>query len=166
MIWNIVDSLRSVADSDLGYDDEDDSLTIFRNRASVWSQQSSIPSEDYQMTFKSHRRLSSKASNSSSRRGQGPSRPETKVCSFASICLQKLTPRKVFFSSAANIERMIESMSKGIDAGSFNIVPNTPVAANGFSQQQQQQQQPEANWTVEERLEHLLTHIHGPGTAR
>lgn len=42
-----------------------------------------------------------------------------------------LTPRsQVFYSSSAQIAKLIENMSKNMDAGSFNIMPNTPTRAH------------------------------------
>lgn len=69
---------------------------------------------------------------------------------------------QVFFSSAAHIGRLIETMSRGADAGSFNIVPATPNSANSlFPSQFTGKHSPALSMTdntysVEDRLDHLL----------
>ncbi|KAI0303487.1 hypothetical protein B0F90DRAFT_1809676 [Multifurca ochricompacta] len=57
----------------------------------------------------------------------------------------------VFFSSSAQIGRLIDSLSHGTEAGSFNILPTThnPTSIHSDS----------AHWTVEERLEHMLNSL-------
>ena len=57
---------------------------------------------------------------------------------------------QVFFSSAAQIGRLIDNLSHGAEAGSFNIMPT----ANGTPSHPDP-----AHWTVEERLEHMLTSL-------
>lgn len=34
---------------------------------------------------------------------------------------------QVFYSTAAEIEKLIESISRGLDAGSFDVLPRTPI---------------------------------------
>ncbi|KAI0060804.1 hypothetical protein BV25DRAFT_1827349 [Artomyces pyxidatus] len=126
-IWSIVNGLR-----------DDDAESFYGNRASFVSEYSlRDASEGVQLFFKEHGRKASKDSNTSflSRRkttqGQ-PKRPETKV----------------FFSSSTQIGRLIDNLSQGTDAGSFNITPS----ANAVSFHSESS----AHWTVEERLEHML----------
>jgi serine/arginine repetitive matrix protein 2 len=62
--------------------------------------------------------------------------------------------KKVFHSSSAQIGRLIESLSQGVDSGSFNILPNTGrgpghSASSSLSTN-------DINWTVEERLDRML----------
>ena len=61
---------------------------------------------------------------------------------------------KVFHSSSAQIGRLIESLSQGVDSGSFNFLPNTNrgpghSASSSLSTN-------DINWTVEERLDRML----------
>ena len=60
---------------------------------------------------------------------------------------------QVFFSSSAQIGRLIESLSKGMDSGSFNILPQRPQS---HATSQSAGSSSEMQWTVEERLEQLL----------
>lgn len=60
---------------------------------------------------------------------------------------------KVFFSSSTQIGRLIDNLSHGADAGSFNILP-TANANNAASFQADP-----AHWSVEERLEHMLNSL-------
>lgn len=62
--------------------------------------------------------------------------------------------KKVFHSSSAQIGRLIESLSQGVDSGAFNILPNTSrgpghSASSSLSTN-------DINWTVEERLDRML----------
>ena len=59
---------------------------------------------------------------------------------------------QVFFSSSAQIGRLIENLSKGMDSGSFNILPQRHSHATSQSAGSSS----EVQWTVEERLEQLL----------
>jgi len=59
---------------------------------------------------------------------------------------------KVFFSSSAQIGRLIENLSKGVDSGSFNVLPHRHSHATSQSVGSSS----DAQWTVEERLEQLL----------
>ncbi|KAH9483993.1 hypothetical protein JR316_0003471 [Psilocybe cubensis] len=129
-IWNIVNGLR---------DGDDES--IYSGRASFASEYSTRePGNDGLQAFmKEHARSGSKGSISSfvsKKKPQGKNRPETNV----------------FYSSSAQIGRLIESLSQGADAGSFNIIPNRgPGHSNSSSLSTN-----DINWTVEERLEHML----------
>ena len=68
-----------------------------------------------------------------------------------------LTLPKVFFSSSAQIGRLIESLSRDLDAGSFNITPDhTHGHAVGHSTSSSVGSAADMRWTLEERLEHML----------
>ncbi|KAG8908663.1 hypothetical protein FRC00_011084 [Tulasnella sp. 408] len=157
VIWNVVDAMRG----DLGI--EDDIASLYQNRLSMNSEYSMRVSEDssnrdnMQVFFKEHKRGGSKGSAASggSRRLLFPSngsRPETKV----------------FFSSADHIGRLIEAMSRGADAGSFNFMPSrqeSPAPSESASTQtfksSVKTHSPAISMTdstvpVEDRLEHLL----------
>lgn len=136
---------------------DDDAESFYPNRASFVSEYSfrEPSSEGVQLFFKEHGRKTSKDSNSSflSRRKtqQGPRRPETKVAIVRfSRATQCSLDRQVFFSSSAQIGRLIDNISHGIEAGSFNIVPTLPTTAPSMHSES------DAHWTVEERLEHML----------
>ncbi|PPQ81221.1 hypothetical protein CVT25_015744 [Psilocybe cyanescens] len=129
-IWNIVNGLR---------DGDDES--IYSGRTSFASEYSSRePGNDGLQAFmKEHARSGSKGSVSSfvsKKKPQGKNRPETNV----------------FYSSSAHIGRLIESLSQGADAGSFNIIPNRGPGHSTSSSLSTN----DINWTVEERLEHML----------
>jgi len=132
-IWSIVNGLR-----------DDDAESFYGNRASFASEYSlkESNSEGVQVYFKDHGRSSSKGSASSfiSRKkqpAQSVNRPETKV----------------FFSSSAHIGRLIENLSKGLDSGSFNILPNRPQS---HATTPSMGSESDMRWTVEERLESML----------
>ncbi|KAF8843621.1 hypothetical protein BDN67DRAFT_964101 [Paxillus ammoniavirescens] len=130
-IWSIVNGLR-----------DDDIESLYASRTSLGSDYSTQENGDgIQISVKEHARSISKGSNSSflSRKkpSQNKNRPETKV----------------FYSSSAQIGRLIESLSQGMDAGSFNIIPNHPAdraTPSSFHSDS------DMHWTVEERLEHML----------
>ncbi|KAF9264744.1 hypothetical protein L218DRAFT_925263 [Marasmius fiardii PR-910] len=134
-IWQIVNGLR-----------DDDAESLYTGRTSFASEYDN--DEGVQLFFKEHARSGSKGSASSffSRRksvkgNSGNSlRPETKV----------------FFSSSAHIGRLIENLSQGLDAGSFNITPhqtNTGYSATSSLSEG------DMHHTMEERLERLLGRI-------
>jgi len=134
-IWSIVNGLRST-----------DTESLYLGRSSMDSEFSTYPSasgEKEQLFFKEHVRASSKGSVNSllgrkKALGGGANRPETKV----------------FYSSSTQIARLIEQLSRGVDAGSFNIKPN---AAAGHSHSSSfQSNESGINWTVEERLDQML----------
>jgi serine/arginine repetitive matrix protein 2 len=56
---------------------------------------------------------------------------------------------KVFYSSSAQIGRLIENLSQGMEAGSFNFLPEGHPHASSLHSD-------ELHWTVEERLDHML----------
>ncbi|KAF8557337.1 hypothetical protein OG21DRAFT_1457871 [Imleria badia] len=130
-IWQIVNGLR---------DDDIDSWSP--SRISMGSEHSTRENGDgVQLLVKEHARSTSKGSSSSmntrKRSSQSKFRPETKV----------------FYSSSAQIGRLIENLSQGMDAGSFNFILNQPPdhsTASPFHSDTDSQ------WTVEERLEHML----------
>ncbi|KAI0831756.1 hypothetical protein BC628DRAFT_549510 [Trametes gibbosa] len=147
-IWSIVNGLR----------DDDDGESFYGDRASFYSEYSvKDTNENVKLFFKEHERKSSKGSTSSflSRKKQqqqqqhqhqppkGTARPETKV----------------FFSSSAQIGRLIENLSRGMDAGSFNITPGQggrSQAHVGHSAASSVGSEADMRWTVEERLEQML----------
>jgi len=138
-IWNVVNSLR---------DEDVESIYPSASRASI-SSEYSMPRENsdgIQLFFKEHKKSMSKESNSSasSRRRPTPAttalRPETKV----------------FYSSSNQIARLIENISRGMDSGSFNILPSGDVS-------DQLRVQGDVDWTVEERLEHMLGSLESTG---
>lgn len=65
-------------------------------------------------------------------------------------CLQ------VFYSSSNQIGRLIENLSEGQEAGSFNFLPNRPA---GHTSSPSFGSDTDVHWTVEERLEHMLGSI-------
>ncbi|KAJ7694217.1 hypothetical protein B0H17DRAFT_1168683 [Mycena rosella] len=128
-IWSIVNGLR----------DEDDDGDGYANRASFASEYSvrEGAGDGVQVFFKEHGRKGSSSSFLPRKKVvTGKSRPETKV----------------FYSSSAQIGRLIENMSQGMEAGSFNILPSRPLGHSTSSSLSET----EMNWTVEERLEHML----------
>ncbi|KAF7440367.1 hypothetical protein PC9H_000711 [Pleurotus ostreatus] len=127
-IWSIVNGLR-----------DDDVESVYAHRASFASEYSSRENGDgVQVFFKEHNRTGSKGSASSflsRKKSQAKHRPETKV----------------FYSSPAQIGRLIEDLSQTMDSGSFNILPTKPAVGHSTTSSVS-----DANWTVEERLEHML----------
>ncbi|KIO20154.1 hypothetical protein M407DRAFT_140337 [Tulasnella calospora MUT 4182] len=157
VVWNVVDAMRG----DLGI--EEDIASLYQNRLSMTSEYSMRMSEEssnrdnMQVFFKEHKRGGSKGSAASgtSRRLLFPpngNRPETKV----------------FFSSTDHIGRLIEAMSRGADAGSFNFMPSrqespvpSPSASTQTFKSSIKSHSPAISMTdstvpVEDRLEHLL----------
>ncbi|KAF8911121.1 hypothetical protein CPB84DRAFT_1763367 [Gymnopilus junonius] len=133
-IWNIVNGLRDA-------DDE----SIYSGRTSFGSEYSSRePGNDGLQSFlKEHARSGSKGSVTSfaskKKPQQGKIRPETKI----------------FYSSSAQIGRLIEGLSQGADAGSFNFLPNLRNRGPGHSASSSLSTN-DINWTVEERLDRML----------
>jgi hypothetical protein len=131
-IWSIVNGLR-----------DDDAESIYASRTSFASDYSmqQPQAEGVQVLFKEHARAGSKGSNSSflsrKRHSSGKNRPETKV----------------FYSSSNQIGRLIENLSEGQEAGSFNF---RPTKRPGHSNTSSFQSETDMHWTVEERLEQLL----------
>jgi len=121
-----VDGLRAAAEDEWDIDDLADDTLSYSERdprrgsgLSEVSMRGGNPSrgngsDDMQLMFKEHRRVASKDSDSSyvsRRKVLPPSRPAPRP------------ETKVFYSSASEIESLIESISRGIDAGSFNVLP-------------------------------------------
>jgi len=79
-------------------------------------------------------------SNKKGQQLQGKNRPETKV----------------FYSTSEQIGRLIESLSQGADAGSFNFLPNMPPSDRPSHSKTSSLSTNDINWTVEERLERML----------
>jgi len=138
-IWSIVNGLR---------DDDDFEASGYMSRNSFDSEYSYADTNagsPQQPSVKGHSRGDSRGSISSfvSRKKSQPSskqRPETKV----------------FYSSSAQIGRLIENLSQGVDAGSFNFLPNRGPAAGGSHSHSSSLHSEDIHWTVEERLEHML----------
>ena len=142
---------------------DDDAESFYDNRASFASDYSG---EGVKVSFKEHGRKSSKSSNTSfvSRKAtKQPSaasasqRPETKVRTINKAAWPRLllmASSQVFFSSSTQIARLIENMSRDVDAGSFNITPDRAHSHAAHSASSSIGSA--ADWTLEERLEHLL----------
>ncbi|ESK96909.1 hypothetical protein Moror_6487 [Moniliophthora roreri MCA 2997] len=128
-IWQIVNGLR------------DDDESVYTGRASFDSGYDN--DENVQVYVKEHSRTGSKGSASSffSRKKSmhSKSRPETRV----------------YYGSANQIGLLIEGISQGMDAGSFNIMPDYSTPA-GHSATSSLSETDMHHWTVEERLERML----------
>ncbi|KAI9056894.1 hypothetical protein FKP32DRAFT_1615711 [Trametes sanguinea] len=138
-IWSIVNGLR-----------DDDGESFYGDRASFYSEYSvKDTSENVKLFFKEHERKSSKGSTSSFLSRKKPQQPKGTV----------RPETKVFFSSSQQIGRLIENLSRGMDAGSFNIMPGQASASQGHvghSTSSSIGSEADMRWTVEERLEHML----------
>ncbi|KIP07966.1 hypothetical protein PHLGIDRAFT_35191 [Phlebiopsis gigantea 11061_1 CR5-6] len=130
-IWSIVNGLR-----------DDDTDSFFDNRQSFASEYSG---EGVKVSFKEHGRKSSKSSNASFLSRKKVQQP---------ISASQRPETKVFFSSSTQIARLIENMSRDVDAGSFNITPDRAHSHAGHSVSSSVGSA--AEWTLEERLEHML----------
>ncbi|KAF8631450.1 hypothetical protein AX17_005127 [Amanita inopinata Kibby_2008] len=139
-IWSIVNGLR---------DEYDES--VYGGRTSFVSEYSTREgnADDVEVYVKEHRRTGSKSSASSyvSRRRlmQGKARPETKV----------------YYSTPAHIGHLIETLSHGMDTGSFNLL-STSSHGPGHSASSSLSISPstnDAHWTIEERLDRMLDSI-------
>ncbi|EJU05348.1 hypothetical protein DACRYDRAFT_103837 [Dacryopinax primogenitus] len=110
VIWSVVDGLRAgIADEN----DEDDKSSF----TSDFSTGSPSRDETVQLFVRGHKRNeSSKGSEAALPKKAaiqfGRARPETKV----------------YFSSSAQISSLIENISRGLESGSFNIVPSDPTS--------------------------------------
>ncbi|KAG1754462.1 hypothetical protein EDB19DRAFT_1844377 [Suillus lakei] len=141
-IWSIVNGLR-----------DDDLESVYASRTSLASEYSLRDNtEGLQVFVKEHGRSTSKSSGSSylSRKkpSQSKNRPETKK--FGTNCP---TP-----SSSTHIGRLIESLSQGMDAGSFNFGNLPPDRSTPLSFHSDT----DMHWTVEEKLEHMLGSMRNP----
>jgi len=133
-IWSIVNGLR-----------DEDEESVYTGRASFTSEYSTREASGdsgLQIFVKEHYRAGSKGSNSSfvsrKKTNQGKQRPETKI----------------FYSPSANIGRLIEDLSQGMDAGSFNFLPNRPPGHSASSSMSMSTG--DVTWSVEERLDEML----------
>lgn len=134
-VWSIVNGLR-----------EDDVDSFYASRASS-PDCSRENKDDMQIFVRDHTRSTSKGSSSSfvslKKAYQGKNRPETKV----------------YYSSSAQIGRLIENLSQGMDSGSFNFIPGH---LSDRSSPSSFQSGADGHWTVEERLEQLLGSMRDP----
>lgn len=143
----------------------EDTESIYQRRISAASELSAYTpdGEVEQLFFKEHVRTGSKGSTNSflSRKrnpapGKVDQRPETKVGVFGLAAERDVADgpvAQVFFSSSAHIARLIEKLSSGADAGSFNIQPH---GRGQHSHSGSLNSEADMHWTVEERLEHML----------
>jgi serine/arginine repetitive matrix protein 2 len=126
-IWSIVNGLR-----------DDDNESYYGSRTSFASDYSARDTNGgLQVFVKEHNRTGSKGSTGSSSylpKRRNSTRPETKV----------------FYSSPAEIGRLIENISEGMNAGSFNFLPGNGTGHSNVSSLS------DVHWTVEERLDHML----------
>lgn len=135
VVWQIVDGLRAAEE------DNFDGESEFRSRASFDSGYSMGEREpELQLQMREHKRMPSKSSATSStfNRKSTYNRPETKV----------------FYTDQEQIGRLIENMTRGMNSGSFNVVPAVPTLASGTASETQSTQ--DLTWTMEEHLEHVL----------
>ncbi|KAI0035965.1 hypothetical protein K488DRAFT_42210 [Vararia minispora EC-137] len=145
-IWSIVKGLR---------EDALDTDSFYGNRASFLSEYSLGGDDGVQVFYKEHGRKSSKDSTNSFL-----SRRKTQQ-------LQTMRPEtKVFYSSSAQIGRLIDNLSQGLgmESGSFNIVPGLPTNLRSHSPStapHSYHSESSANWTVEERIERMLASTSG-----
>ncbi|KAG1877807.1 hypothetical protein DFJ58DRAFT_7265 [Suillus subalutaceus] len=135
-IWSIVNGLR-----------DDDLESVYASRTSLASEYSLRDNtEGLQVFVKEHGKSTSKSSGSSflsrKKSSQSKNRPETKV----------------FYSSSTHIGRLIESLSQGMDAGSFNFGNLPPDRSTPLSFHSDT----DMHWTVEEKLEHMLGSMRNP----
>ncbi|CAK5277758.1 unnamed protein product [Mycena citricolor] len=137
-IWKIVNGLRN----------DDDDLDAFNHRGSFASDYSLRDSGDgVQVFFKEHGRKGSGSSYFGRKKSitAKSGRPETKV----------------FYSSSAQIGRLIENISEGMEAGSFNFLPTTPGPAASAKPAKfvpsTASSLVEPDWTLEETLDHMIS---------
>ncbi|KAH7107437.1 hypothetical protein BKA62DRAFT_133591 [Auriculariales sp. MPI-PUGE-AT-0066] len=141
VVWQVVDGLRDEFDMDSEPD--------FRSRASFSSDYSMQEREDVTLHMREHRRGASKGSLTSvnAQRKATYNRPQTKV----------------FYSDAEHIGRLIESMTHGIDSGSFTVQHNGTHndTRPGRAERGSFDHGNQGGWSMEEHLEHVLQHV-GP----
>jgi hypothetical protein len=87
--------------------------------------------------------------------------PDTRQVFYRSVstpCARKIDIDYLISSSSAHIGRLIESLSQGMDAGSFNFgnLPPDRSTPSSFHSDTDTQ------WTIEEKLEHMLGSIRNP----
>lgn len=138
---------------------EDDGESYYASRPN--SPDNSRENKDEMQIFvKEHARSTSKSSSSSflslKKAYQNKDRPETKVKFHIDKSVTSPRQRLVFqiyYSSSAQIGRLIESLSQGMDSGSFNFVP---THMSDRSSPSSFHSSGDNHWTVEERLEQML----------
>lgn len=134
-IWSIVNGLR---------EDDAESFHASRTSSPDYSRENR---DDMQIFVREHARSASKGSSSSfvslKKAYQGKNRPETKI----------------YYSSSAQIGRLIENLSQGMDSGSFNFIPGH---LSDRSSPASFQSGGDGHLTVEERLEQLLGAMRDP----
>ncbi|KAL1748097.1 hypothetical protein HDZ31DRAFT_30346 [Schizophyllum fasciatum] len=135
VIWSIVDGLR-----------DDDRESLYTGRASFASEYS-VGGDSMQVTFKDRTQGNKRQSLRSSAFGSSLKPPSAPAAAAAR------PETKVFYSSTAQIGRLIEQLANsGSEAGAFNFMQNP----NSQSQSSSFMSSTDSNWTVEERLEHML----------
>nr|VWP00497.1 SGE1 protein [Ganoderma boninense] len=151
-IWSIVNGLR-----------DDDGESFYGDRASFYSEYSVKDNDNVKLFFKEHERKNSRGSVNSflSRKKPAPPQPPQQQPQSSKSAARPET--KVFFSSSAQIGRLIENLSRGMDAGSFNIMPGQGQGAPpprhaqpGHSTSSSLGSEADMPWSVEERLERML----------
>ncbi|KIY66295.1 hypothetical protein CYLTODRAFT_423574 [Cylindrobasidium torrendii FP15055 ss-10] len=132
-IWSIVNGLR----------DDDDEDSLYDNRVSMASE---FDDEDdsMQVYVKEHHRTGSDTSQQQQLRNQRKSMRRTRA------------ETKVFYSSPAHIGRLIENLSSGMEAGSFNFRGNNVHLAPPVQSNTSSMSSSDPAWSVEERLDHML----------
>jgi len=114
---------------------DEDSESVYPGRASFASDYE--PDEGMKVSFRQHGRHYSHGSASSfvSRKAQ-----------------EEDDSVKYMVTSSAQIGRIIEDLSRGIDAGSFNFSGAHKLGHSTTSSMSEN----DLNWSVEERLDHML----------
>lgn len=148
-----------------GLREEDDDESVYTRRTSFASEYGArgTNGEGLQVFVKEHGRSGSRGSTSSSflsrKRGQGKSRPETKVCyvlpritGLNDIWLRR-APRQVFYTPAEGIGRLIQDLSQNMEAGSFNFAIRQGVSGHSPTSSLSTN---EMMMSVEERLEKMI----------
>ncbi|GLB35396.1 hypothetical protein LshimejAT787_0209610 [Lyophyllum shimeji] len=128
-IWNIVNGLR----------EDDDEQSVYTRRTSFASEyyprEAPLGGGGIQIFVKEHERSGSAGSASSMfKRGQGKPRPETKV----------------YHSPAGDIGRLIQDLSRNMEAGSFNFAARPGHSASSSLSTN------DMTWTLEERLDEMI----------
>lgn len=127
VVWSLVEGLgdfeQPQRDSVYSNEELDSQYAYSRPVSAVVPPGSSEP---LQLYIKGHQRHGSGARNSagSSKRRQPKAngeRPETKVC-----ILGDPTYSQVYYSSSNNVVDLIDSLSRNLDQGRFDIIPTSP----------------------------------------
>lgn len=121
--------------------------------------------DDVQIFFKEHARSNSKGSNASaSDKKPDYDRPDTKVgpgFPFYPFNIYLLVfSFQIFYSSPDHIGRLMENLSSGMDAGSFNIMagyqPEPALPSRRLEHSTTSSMSSGVDWSMEDRLEHML----------